>query len=155
MSRALLHPIALASIALLLVNDHYLKSEYPSWFTGKLSDVAGLVVFPLVLAALTRMPVAWAAAATAIVFALVKVVPAATDAYRHALGVLQILIGGDGRPVEAVTDPTDLVALPFVLLAISAAGAAADPVDDRALHGGEPRGVGGCRGTTGLAELGE
>jgi hypothetical protein len=118
MSRRLLHPVALVSIALLLVNDHYLKLHHPSWLTGKLSDAAGLVFFPLLLAALLRIRVVPAAIATAVVFALVKTVPAATEAYRHVLGLLQIAIGSDGRPVEAVTDPTDLLALPFVLLAI-------------------------------------
>jgi len=118
MSRRLLHPIALASIAVLLINDHYLKLHHPSWLTGKLSDAAGLVFFPLLLAAIVRVRVEVAAAATVIVFTLVKTVPAATDAYRHVLGALQLGIGSDGTPVEAVTDPSDLLALPFVLLAI-------------------------------------
>jgi hypothetical protein len=117
-TRPLLHPIALGAIAVLLVNDHYLKLHYPGWLTGKLSDAAGLVFFPLLVAVILRMRVTWAAAATAIVFALVKTLPAATDFYRHALGLLQLAIGSDGTPVEAVTDPTDLLALPFVLLAI-------------------------------------
>jgi hypothetical protein len=56
------------------------------------------------------------------VFALVKTVPAATDAYRHALGALQWVVAGAPAggpvPVEAVTDPTDLVALPFIALSL-------------------------------------
>jgi hypothetical protein len=120
-AKPLLHPIALGSIAVLLVNDHYLKLHHPSWLTGKLSDAAGLVFFPLLLATLLRVRVTWAAAATAFVFALVKTVPVATDAYRHALGVCQLAIGGDGSPVDAVTDPTDLLALPVILLAVAVA----------------------------------
>ncbi len=48
----LLHPVFLASLLLLLLNDHWWKYDYPSWFTGKLSDVAGLVVLPVFLRAL-------------------------------------------------------------------------------------------------------
>lgn len=33
----------------LLLNDHYLKHELSNWFTGKLSDVAGIIVLPLLL----------------------------------------------------------------------------------------------------------
>ena len=130
MTRPLLHPIALGSIALLLINDHYLKLHHPSWVTGKLSDVAGLVFFPLLLAAIVRVRVETAAVATAIVFALVKTVPAATEIYRHGLGLVQLAIGGDGTPVEAVTDPSDLLALPFVLLAIVIARRCEQLADD-------------------------
>jgi hypothetical protein len=37
----LLHPIALAAIAVLVANDHRWKASHPGWLTGKLSDVAG------------------------------------------------------------------------------------------------------------------
>lgn len=119
----LLHPIALAAIALLVVNDHWLKYAHPSVVTGKLSDIAGLTFFPLlVLVALEavaprRATIHLAAAMTAVVFALVKCVPAATDVYRHALGFLQSPLAPS--PVDAVTDPTDLVALPCVLIAVA------------------------------------
>ncbi|MBX3130149.1 MAG: hypothetical protein KF718_25755 [Polyangiaceae bacterium] len=48
------HPLALAAIALLALNDHVLKGAglLPAWLTGKLSDVAGLYLFPLLLFAL-------------------------------------------------------------------------------------------------------
>ena len=42
---ALLSLPFLGSLALLIVNDHYLKAAYPSALTGKLSDVAGLFAF--------------------------------------------------------------------------------------------------------------
>jgi hypothetical protein len=123
----LLHPVCLAAIGLLVLNDHWLKAHDPSWLTGKLSDAAGLVVFPLVLAALVRSRAGVAVAATALGFALVKTVPAATDAYRYGLGTLQWPFAAASAvwhdravpglvPVEAVTDPTDLIALPFVLV---------------------------------------
>lgn len=40
---------ALGSMLLLGLNDHCLKATYHNWITGKLSDFAGLVVFPCVL----------------------------------------------------------------------------------------------------------
>ena len=36
----------LLSLFLLLINDLYLKYEFSNWFTGKLSDFAGLFIFP-------------------------------------------------------------------------------------------------------------
>lgn len=39
-------------MALLVVNDHYLKIHFPSFLTGKLSDVAGLFVAAVWAAAL-------------------------------------------------------------------------------------------------------
>ena len=78
---ALSHPVTIAAVALLLMNDHVLKSAWRSSATGKLSDVAGLVFFPLLLGALIgsvaprrwspRWIVAGCIAATALVFAAI------------------------------------------------------------------------------------
>src|SRR5438045_2459919 len=77
---ALLEPTPLAAIALLLLNDHALKARWPGVVTGKLSDAAGLVFFPLLLrvvvvAVAPRVAPARAllgcAVATAVVFAAV------------------------------------------------------------------------------------
>ena len=46
---ALLDPIALAALTLLVVNDHILKSAWPGFVTGKLSDIAGLAFFPILV----------------------------------------------------------------------------------------------------------
>ena len=46
------HPLALAAVALLLLNDHVLKATFHNALTGKLSDVAWMVVCPVLLAAL-------------------------------------------------------------------------------------------------------
>ena len=37
-------------LAILFINDHYLKFEYGNWFTGKLSDLVGIIMLPLLLA---------------------------------------------------------------------------------------------------------
>ena len=34
-------------LAILLLNDFYLKTLFGNWFTGKLSDFAGLFIFPM------------------------------------------------------------------------------------------------------------
>ena len=47
--RALASPVAVVSLVLLVLNDHLLKQAWPGAVTGKLSDVAGLVVAPLLL----------------------------------------------------------------------------------------------------------
>src|SRR5688500_10373892 len=111
----LLHPIALAAIALLVINDHVLKDAYPSWLTGKLSDVAGMVFFPLLAAALLapivridrdRLLTA-CVIATGVGFAAIKLWEPATVVCEHVLGFLQLSPG----PVQIVRDPTDLLAL--------------------------------------------
>lgn len=143
-----MHPVALTAIALLVVNDHVLKQLAPGVVTGKLSDVAGLVFFPLLLAACAEKAgvrrglsmIVVATIATAIAFAAVKLWTPAGDAYRVALAALQwpfraahALLAGHAMPglgrVSLVADPTDLVALvalavPIVLarqLAVSTA----------------------------------
>lgn len=52
----LYHPLPLSAVLVLAVNDHLLKGAglLPGWLTGKLSDVAGLFFFPLLLCALAR-----------------------------------------------------------------------------------------------------
>jgi hypothetical protein len=52
----LLHPLPLAAVAVLAINDHLLKGSgiLPGSITGKLSDVAGLFFFPVLLAAAFR-----------------------------------------------------------------------------------------------------
>ena len=126
----LLHPLALAAIAVLVANDHWWKLRYPGWWTGKLSDVAGLAFFPLLViverAVASR---ARALAATTAGFALVKTIPGASALFGHALGLAQwpgaaIAALMHGAPVawpiaaSVVTDPTDLVALPSVAFAV-------------------------------------
>lgn len=134
----LLHPVSLAAIALLVVNDHVLKAAWPGLVTGKLSDVAGMIFFPLLLAAVAqqvrpglplRRTVHVSAVLTALVFAAIKVWPLAGDAYRVGLAGLQwpfralwALVHGHGlpslAPVMLTRDATDLVAIPAVLIAV-------------------------------------
>ena len=110
--RALLHPLWLTCLALLLLNDHVLKHAAGiagAPVTGKLSDVAGLVIAPILLAVLIRARRHGALLAihgvTGAVFAAINVSPAAAGAFESltALGPL---------PWAITVDPTDLLALP-------------------------------------------
>lgn len=113
------HPVSVVAIAVLLVNDHALKAAYGTWWTGKLSDVAGLVFFPA-LAALAIAFVAptlgrrrangLALGVTAVGFAWVK---ATTMGAAAASAVLS----GLGGPSVVLRDRTDLMALPALGLA--------------------------------------
>ena len=51
----LLHPIAVLAVAVLVINDHVLKGLAPGLLTGKLSDLAGLLFFPLLLASVVEL----------------------------------------------------------------------------------------------------
>jgi hypothetical protein len=143
-TRALLRPAALLAIALLVINDHVLKARAPGLVTGKLSDVAGLVFFPLLLAAAAeqvglrggRAAVIAAAAATGIAFAAIKLWAPAGELYRVGLAALQwpfhalaALLDGSALPalgrVRLVQDPTDLLALPALLVPVALARSAA------------------------------
>ena len=133
----MLQPGPMFAIAILLVNDHWAKAAYPGWITGKLSDVAGLAFFPLLLVALaelagapaTRRGLAVSCLATAAVFAAAKLWPPANDAVRLAFGLAQWPVRGlaaltRAQPVPAPAavqmrlDPSDLLALPAVLLSV-------------------------------------
>jgi hypothetical protein len=106
------HPLCLTAVGVLLVNDHLLKAAWPGVLTGKLSDVAWLVVAPVVTAALLARsgmgPLSsqrLALSGVGFVFVLLQLWPALGEAW----GVLS---GG-----HHVADGADLLALPALLLA--------------------------------------
>jgi hypothetical protein len=126
-----LHPVALAAVVLLLLNDWVLKPRFRgSFVTGKLSDVAGLVFAPVMLSAAIGM-VLWLAnklgarvdpllgttlthrrlvlccAATALGFALVKLYPPVGDIVARMIG----------HGASFYPDWTDVLCTPCVLIA--------------------------------------
>lgn len=113
--RALLTPTWLAALAILGVNDHLLKGAglLPGAVTGKLSDIAGMLVAPVLLAALlglrSRRGLLAAHLAVAAIFAAIKLSPAAAEALTWLMGLL-------GVPWVITVDPTDLATLPALAL---------------------------------------
>jgi hypothetical protein len=141
---ALLHPVPLAALALLLVNDHVLKASHPGWLSGKLSDVAGLILLPFMLLAawdLVRLvrpgpPAAGprlavgSVIAVVIAFTVIEVVPLGSDLYRVGLGSAQwpfrvfgALIASQPlpglAPVQLTSDLSDLLALPAAITVLA------------------------------------
>lgn len=129
----LLSPLALGSVALIVGNDLWLKRQHPGFWSGKLSDVGLCILLPLVIAAaiewaqaLLRRPLAPHAAFACLVaatyFVLVKTYAPATQAH---LALLSHLV--PSHRFSAVTDPSDLLALPFMGLAYRAQKATKRP----------------------------
>ncbi|MBX3155973.1 MAG: hypothetical protein KF773_08235 [Deltaproteobacteria bacterium] len=125
-----LHPVTLAAIALLVVNDWWLKPHFgPSAVTGKLSDLGGLAFAPVVLSAaiglvlhaaaalgarvdpsLSRRRLLACIAATGAGFAAIKLSPAAAGWLIAATELF-------GRHAEIYLDRTDLLCLPALAVA--------------------------------------
>lgn len=78
------HPAFFAGVAVLVVNDHVLKARFPGWWTGKLSDFAGVAVVAVILAVLGGRRVALPA--TAVLFVALKTVPGGAELAAPVLG---------------------------------------------------------------------
>lgn len=140
----LVSPIPLAALVLLVVNDHVLKPNHPGWLSGKLSDVAVLALLPFLFAAALdllamasrsvpppgRRALVASAIGAAALFTAIELVPLAGDAYRWGLGAAQwvpsvlgsLVTSGplpEVRPVLLTQDPSDLLTLPFTLVALA------------------------------------
>lgn len=137
----LLHPVVIGAVFTLIANDHWLKGALHNALTGKLSDLAGLVFFPLLLVAAweflqSRRAEAWApspaaalasVAATGFAFTLIQIAPAADFLWSRALGAAQYPLHAFGawtegtslpplRPVATTMDATDLWCLPVLFV---------------------------------------
>jgi len=112
---ALAHPLWWVAAILLALNDHLLKGALPelSMLTGKLSDVAGLLVAPFLLAVLigarSRAAVIACHVATGAVFAAINLSTSA------AAG-MELATAWTPWPWAIMVDPTDLIALPALLI---------------------------------------
>ena len=122
--RALASKPAWIAVGILLVNDIYLKFAFPSTITGKLSDVAELFVLPLavvvvalsIAAGTPRRATAISAAVYAgigAVFIAMKTDVGFATAIRASLGPVT------GGGTAGVADPTDLLALPALLISFA------------------------------------
>lgn len=133
--RLIAHPVAVAAIVALVVNDHVLKVLFPGALSWKLSDFAGLVFFPLLLAEVISVAaptpvvarryavVSTAILVTGLAFAMVKLTEAGALTFAWSLGAAQWFVtlgfasGGPVQPAVVVVDPSDLVALPALAVA--------------------------------------
>ncbi len=134
----LIHPLPIGATALLWMNDHHWKWSHTGIVTGKLSDVCGLIVFPLFVAGSIEAA-AWAskrpvllgargvsvvAIAVGLVFAAIQLSSPAAALYRWLFGVRWlvqgwILRGDTALPnVRHTMDPTDLLALPALAIPV-------------------------------------
>jgi hypothetical protein len=133
--------VVLGALIVLVLNDHWLKAAWPGLVTGKLSDVAGLMLTPLVLQAVWEIgqwiagrwrgpssrALLMAILATGAGFTAIKVSAPVNAVWEGLLGVAQwvvatpaaLLTGSPAGPVSvaSLADPTDLLALP--VLAVS------------------------------------
>ncbi|GAA0988454.1 hypothetical protein GCM10009555_070160 [Acrocarpospora macrocephala] len=103
------HPLTVAAVVVLLLNDHLFKGLWPGVVTGKLSDFVGLIAAPALVNLLIRRP--WLSIlVTGAAFTLVKTT--ATGAYLASQA--WTLVWG---PSLVLADPTDLFALPALYAA--------------------------------------
>lgn len=124
----LLSPAGAAATLLMVGNDLWLKRHYAGWWSGKLSDVALCVLLPMFVYAALDWGL-WCAARlqwqcrrgwlplsacliAAVYYTLEKSWPLAT--HMHVSMIHFLMPHANAR---AVTDPSDLICLPFVLLA--------------------------------------
>ncbi|MGE0763789.1 MAG: hypothetical protein AB7N80_10970 [Bdellovibrionales bacterium] len=109
-------------MALLILNDHFLKYRYGNWWTGKISDFAGLFFAPLFVCAIVQLlrgQVDWRSqtkeqldhqtfwcslVAVDLLFVLLKAEPVLLRFYEQVYVWL-------GFRVRMIQDPTDLWAL--------------------------------------------
>lgn len=139
--RAYLHPLPLLATVVLVANDYFLKGHWISPVTGKLSDITGLFILPLVLIGVFEVVLfslgrSWAVgtrglaisvAAVGIVFSAVKVSPSIASSYGdwvsalwhpfYVVGSHIPVLRATGSPnIRIVSDWSDLMALPMLLL---------------------------------------
>jgi hypothetical protein len=116
--RAVFHPMWLLALAILVVNDHALKytHDISPWVTGKLSDFAGLIVAPLVLAIVFRVQThrgfKAAHVAIGVGFSAINLFPV----FAHSF---EALMSHTPFPWHITVDPSDLIALPMLLISYS------------------------------------
>ena len=91
-------PWFFVAVVVLALNDHVFKSAWPGWVTGKLSDVAGVVVIATLAAVLTGPT--WGVVLAGLAFTALKTVPGVAEEIAPLLG------GG-----VVLRDPSDLIAL--------------------------------------------
>lgn len=68
----LINPYFIIGLLTLLINDFYLKQQFGNWLTGKLSDFAGVLIFPIFFAVLFPLCKKWISVITGLLFIIWK-----------------------------------------------------------------------------------
>ncbi len=129
----------LAAVLGFAVNNFYLKSLYPGWWTGKVSDCAAAFFLPLFIAALIarllpRLGFArfyYGTAITVLLFLSVKASRLGSELLNAAIDGCTVWSGLHLR--TNLADPTDLIALPLCGLALKYARQATRLSDSKAI----------------------
>lgn len=133
-------PLPLLALAVMAINDHFLRVHWPCWVTGKISDFAVVLFFPALVtssldlsllaynrlaatigfrpanASLTCPKIFFAAFATAIALSAINLSTTARDLYVWSLYRLDVF--HIARGFSYTVDPTDLIALAALPLAV-------------------------------------
>ncbi len=138
----LLRPLTLGALGLLVLNDHVLKPTFHNALTGKLSDVAILILLPMLVAGgaelagtsanFVRRVGIGGAAICALVMILINVHEPSGEVYRVGMGVFRMpldfalaTIRSEGTShlpnrVDLVMDSNDAFTVPAALISLRA-----------------------------------
>lgn len=114
----------LLAVAVLAINDHVLKAAFHNTLTGKLSDFAGCFFLPLYVSAMLAFFTRWSlqrrlwvgAITTLSIFVPVSVSRPAADFVCRAVELIAIPLGIGAQKIAS--DPTDLIAVPMICIAV-------------------------------------
>ncbi|MFJ8576986.1 hypothetical protein [Micromonospora sp. NPDC093277] len=114
------HPVTVLALVVLVINDHVLKAAQPGWLTGKLSDVAGLVLTPPLVAVLTALivPRLPPRAAAGLGLGLVGIGFTVVKTSGYAAAAASAVWSAVSGPSLVRADPIDLLALPALAVAL-------------------------------------
>lgn len=110
----LAHPLVVLSLIGWIVNDHVLKERYHNAFTGKLTDVFAMILFPLLVAFVLQRwnerPMRWAIVITIVFYSSINLFDVADQIVETTLSTV--------GPSGLTKDPTDLVTLPLLAIPV-------------------------------------
>ena len=99
----LLLGIFLVALFTLMLNDFYLKQNFHNDFTGKLSDFAGLLIFPWFWSLIFYKSAKWIYTSTTLLFVFWKL--------EYSSAIIDLINKNLGFSMGRVIDPTDLIAM--------------------------------------------
>jgi hypothetical protein len=144
---AMLHPVCLLALGTWWLNDAVLKARYHNWLTGKLSDLACMVVFPVLVLCVVqvlgslgnarwqprREHVLSTVFGVGLLFAGINLSENVGEVYKQVFAwvlypFLLVLEGSGRMPIISHTqDASDLMTLPALYLAYRLAPCRAAP----------------------------